>query len=128
MNSIYLWRNRKFVIYIFFSFNSLVTWLISLWLWFIFHFFFRWNITELVRCVHRMQRIPYGAIVSVCWPMALNVVFWQPIVWYPVQVSKCVKMIKLLLMWKIIWKVWKWQSIGMVFINVAHNTMMVYHL
>lgn len=43
-------------------------------------------------------------------------------------INRCVKMTKLSSMWKIIWKVWRWQSTGMVFINEVHNTTMVYRL
>lgn len=71
------------------------------------NFFFLFFFAEHVKCVHQMQQIPYGVIASVCWPMALNVVYWPPIVWYPDQVFKCAKMIRSLLMLKIIWKVWR---------------------
>lgn len=84
--------------------------------------------TEPVRCAHRTQPIPCGVTVNVCWPMVWNVVFWRQIVWFPDQVYRCAKTIKLWSMWKITWKAWRRHCIGMVSISVVRSTTTVCHL
>lgn len=87
--------------------------------------FFRFLVP--VKCAHRMPPIRCGRIVSVCWPMVSNVVYWRRTVWYRDRAFKCAKTTRSSLMWKIIWKVWRWPFTGTESIIVARSTMTVCH-